>query len=164
MKNGEEQLVFLNGIARSVIEARRGHGPTYVFTYNEKHLNRMLTSGWIRARQRTGLKAVRVHDLKHTFGRRLRTADVSFKDRQDPVGHRSGRITRHYSAAELSRSIEAAESVCGSGQQKPELVVINRTFKASQAKLPQGEIRLMDTPSKSLNLLVPRGGIEPPTP
>ncbi len=36
---------------------------------------------------------VRVHDLKHTFGRRLRAAGVSFEDRQDLLGHRAGRIT-----------------------------------------------------------------------
>jgi hypothetical protein len=30
---------------------------------------------------------------KHTFGRRLRAAGVSFEDRQDLLGHRSVRIT-----------------------------------------------------------------------
>jgi integrase len=55
---------------------------------------------------------VRVHDLKHTFGRRLRAAGVSFEDRQDLLGHRSGRITTHYSAAELTNLIEAANKVC----------------------------------------------------
>ncbi|MDQ3731992.1 MAG: tyrosine-type recombinase/integrase, partial [Pseudomonadota bacterium] len=69
---------------------------------------------------------VRVHDLKHTFGRRLRSAGVSFEDRQDLLGHRSGRITTHYSAAELSRLIEAANGVCNRGNEKPELVVLRR--------------------------------------
>jgi integrase len=32
-------------------------------------------------------RRVRVHDLKHTFGRRLRAAEVSFEDRQDLLGH-----------------------------------------------------------------------------
>jgi len=53
-----------------------------------------------------------VHDLKHTFGRRLRAAGVSFEDRQDLLGHKSGRITTHYSRAELANLIEAAEKVC----------------------------------------------------
>jgi integrase len=53
------------------------------------------------AYQETGLPQVRVHDLKHTFGRRLRAAGVNFEDRQDLLAHRSGRITTHYSAAEL---------------------------------------------------------------
>ncbi len=51
-----------------------------------------------------GLKHVKVHDLKHTYGRRLRAAGVSFEDRQDLLGHKSGRITTHYSAAELCRA------------------------------------------------------------
>ena len=59
-----------------------------------------------------GFRRVRVHDLKHTFGRRLRSAGVSFEDRQDLLGHRSGRITTHYSAAELTNLIAAAEKVC----------------------------------------------------
>ena len=63
----------------------------------------MLNTGWRAAREKAGLPHVRVHDLKHTFGRRLRAAGVTFEDRQDLLGHRSGKITTHYSAAELSR-------------------------------------------------------------
>jgi hypothetical protein len=37
---------------------------------------------------------------------------VSFEDRQDLLGHKSGRITTHYSQAELSNLIAAAEKVC----------------------------------------------------
>jgi len=76
-------------------------------------------------RQEVDLR-VRVHDLKHIFGRRLRAAGVSFEDRQDLLGHRSGRITTHYSAAELSRLIEAANRVCERSGKKPELVVLRR--------------------------------------
>ncbi len=86
----------------------------------------MLNSAWLRARMKVDLPQVRVHDLKHTFGRRLRAAGVSFEDRQDLLGHRSGRITTHYSAAELSRLIEAADAVCERDQGKPELVVLRR--------------------------------------
>ncbi len=77
---------------------------------------------------------VRVHDLKHTFGRRLRAAGVSFEDRQDLLGHLSGRITTHYSAAELTRLIEAAESVVERNGQRPELVVLRGSLGT---KLPQ---------------------------
>jgi hypothetical protein len=48
---------------------------------------------------------------------------VSFEDRQDLLGHRSGRITTHYSAAELGRLIEAAEKVC-TGDGQPELLML----------------------------------------
>ena len=56
----------------------------------------------------------------------LRPTGVSFEDRQDLLGHRSARITTHYSAAELSRLIEAANSVCETRGKTPELVVLRR--------------------------------------
>jgi len=124
--NGDERLVVLNRIALSVVNDQRGKHPTHVFTCKGKPILRMLNSAWKRARQEVKLPQVRVHDLKHTFGRRLRAAGVSFEDRQDLLGHRSGRITTHYSAAELSRLIEAADSVCDRGLGKPELVVLRR--------------------------------------
>jgi hypothetical protein len=59
-----------------------------------------------------------VHDLKHTFGRRLRAAGESFEDRQDLLDHKSGRITTHYSQAELGNLIAAAEKVCETESRK----------------------------------------------
>jgi len=61
--------------------------------------------GWKAARRRAaaryqeeagraapeGFRRVRVHDLKHTCGRRLRAAGVGLEDRQDILGHKSGR-------------------------------------------------------------------------
>jgi integrase len=83
---------------------------------------RMNNSAWKNARVRAadkweeqtgtpapeGFRRVRVHDLKHTFGRRLRAAGVSFEDRQDLLGHKGARITTHYSGPELSSLIAAA--------------------------------------------------------
>ena len=63
------------------------------------------------SRDSAGLPQVRAHDLRHTFGHRLRTAGVSFEDRQDLLGHRSGRITTHYSAPDLSRLLHAVDSI-----------------------------------------------------
>lgn len=126
VKNGDERLVVLNDIARRVVDARRGRHPTHVFSYKGKPVQRMLNSAWLRARKTTGLQQVRVHDLKHTFGRRLRAAGVSFEDRQDLLGHRSGRMTTYYSAAELSKLIEAANAVCERNGSKPEFMVLRR--------------------------------------
>ena len=125
-KNVDDRLVVLNKIAMAVIEDQRGENPHYVFTYRGNPIARMLNSAWMRARTKAGLPQVRVHDLKHTFGRRLRAAGVSFEDRQDLLGHRSGRITTHYSAAELSRLIKAANRVCKRNGKQPELVVLRR--------------------------------------
>ena len=43
---------------------------------------------------------------------------MSFEDRQDLLGHRSGRITTHYSQAELTGLIEAADKVCDTESRK----------------------------------------------
>lgn len=127
VKNGEERLVVLNRVARSVIEGVRGEHAEYVFTYRGKPVTVMNNTAWQSARIRAGLPQVRVHDLKHTFGRRLRAAGVSFEDRQDLLGHRSGRITTHYSAAELENLIGAAEKVCGQDSRKsPALVLLKQ--------------------------------------
>ncbi|MEI8055200.1 MAG: site-specific integrase [bacterium] len=111
VKNGEDRLVVLNKVAQLVIEEVRGQHPEHVFTYNGKPMSKMLRNAWKGARKKVGL-AVRVHDLKHTFGRRLRAAGVSFEDRQDLLGHKSGRITTHYSAAEIGNLLTAANKVC----------------------------------------------------
>ena len=42
----------------------------------------------------------------------MRAAGVSYEDRQDLLGHKSERITTHYSAPDITRLIEAAEKVC----------------------------------------------------
>ena len=103
---------MLNSIATAVIEAQRGKHPSHVFTYRARPVKSMHNTAWQNARKRAGLPHVRVHDLKHTFGRRLRAAGVSFEDRQDLLGHKSGRITTHYSAPELISLIQASERVC----------------------------------------------------
>lgn len=108
VKNGDDRLVVLNRAALEIVNRMRGRHSEFVFTYRNGPVTRMLNSAWMRARNKSGLRRVRVHDLKHTFGRRLRAAGVSFEDRQDLLGHRSGRITTHYSAPELARLIEAA--------------------------------------------------------
>ncbi len=42
----------------------------------------------------------------------MSSVGVSFEDRQDLLGHRSGRITTHYSSAELQNLYEAVSKVC----------------------------------------------------
>lgn len=141
VKNGSDRLVVLNRVARSVIDEVRGDHPEFVFTYRGHRVTKINNSAWKCARERAadrleeetnqpapwGFRHVRVHDLKHTFGRRLRAAGVSFEDRQDLLGHRSGRITTHYSQAELESLITAAEKVCALPSRKtPALVLLRK--------------------------------------
>jgi len=125
VKNREDRLVVLNRVAQSVIDAVRGLHPERVFTYNGNPLGAINNSSWKRARVRVGLRQVRVHDLKHTFGRRLRAARVPLETRKVLLGHRNGDITTHYSAPELEELIEAANRVCEEQSGKiPALVVL----------------------------------------
>ena len=139
VKNEEDRLVVLNREARAVIDARRGIHERYVFTYRgrpgkRKPLNErgpgeplgcMNNGAWQSARIRAakryaekfgrqaawGFAHVRVHDLKHTFGRRLRAAGVSEETRKVLLGHKNGDITTHYSAAELAELITAVNKI-----------------------------------------------------
>ncbi len=74
----------------------------------------------------------------HTFGRRLRAAGVSFEDRQDLLGHKNGRITTHYSNAELNNLIQAANKVCETEQgTRLTLLRMHNSKKPSRAKVAQ---------------------------
>ena len=126
-----------------MINDRRGKHDTCVFSFKGRSIRYMLNTGWRTARQKAGLPHVRVHDLKHTFGRRLMAAGVSLEDRQDLLGHRSGKITTHYSAAELSRLIEYANSVCDRDGTRPELVILRGALRG---RLPQNSRNDRGTP------------------
>ncbi|MGZ8941530.1 MAG: tyrosine-type recombinase/integrase [Methylobacter sp.] len=121
-KNGRERIVPLNSIARSIINKRRGQGE-YVFELSGNRLSRMNNKAWRKAREAAGLNEVRVHDLRHTFGKRLRAMGVSLEDRQDLLGHHAGRITTEYSKAEIAILIECVELLC-EDKKKPELTLI----------------------------------------
>lgn len=105
-------MVPLNRTARAIIEAQRGKHEEFVFTFNGEPVMRINGHAWRKARKRANLEQCRVHDLRHTFGRRLRAAGVSFENRQDLLGHKSNRITDHYCKAEIMELQNAVEALC----------------------------------------------------
>ncbi len=118
-KNKEDQIVVLNQVARSVIAAQRGLHPVYVFPYEGRRIGNIHTTSWKKAWQKAGLPVdgsynKGPHNLKHTFGRRLRSAGVSLETRKVLLHHKSGDITTHYSGAEIQELINAVERVCAS--------------------------------------------------
>lgn len=139
-KNHHDRLVVLNRMAMSVLEEQRGKHPGLVFPFRGKRLHEMLNTGWKKARARaaeryeqelgkpcpTGFASLRVHDLKHTWGRRLRAMGVSHEDRQDLLGHHNGNVTTHYSVAEIGNLLEATNKVCGSDSRKTPALVLLR--------------------------------------
>jgi integrase len=150
-KNGEDRLVVLNRIATSVIEEQRGKHRHWVFAYDGRPFHRLYCTAWKNARVRAskrhevelecpcpdGFKRVRIHDLKHTFGHRLRAAGVSLEDRQDLLGHKSDRITTHYSAPDIARLVEAANKVCEQRHTVLRVIVPQAVTQKSRTKLTQ---------------------------
>src|SRR5436190_11718309 len=85
VKNREDRVVVLNDVAKRVIDAQRGLHDEFVFVASKgkprKPIGYMNNTAWQNARKKAELSQVRVHDLKHTFGRRLRTAGVPLETR-----------------------------------------------------------------------------------
>jgi integrase len=129
VKGKRARVVVLNDCAQSILEELRGQHRQYVFTSKRGHsrrcLKHVIAASWRSARIRAaqkyrerfgtdspdGFRRIRVHDLRHTFGRRLRAAGVGLEDRQDLLGHKRQEITTHYSAAEVGYLIQAANRI-----------------------------------------------------
>ena len=110
-KNGETRFIPLNTVAKSIVDSQRGVHWEFVFTYKGEPMNRLNGKAWRNARSRAGLSDLRVHDLRHTFGYRLRSAGVVKLDRQDLLGHKSNDINDWYCQADAKRLIEAVEKL-----------------------------------------------------
>ncbi len=140
VKNREPRLVVLNKVAKSVIDGRRGKHPEYVFVFCYRSVwgpvTAMNNSAWDRVRKHKEVKLpyVRIHDLKHTFDYRLRAAGVGFEDRQDLLGHKSNRITTHYSNSALRNLIEAANKACDRSQQTSVLTLLKHQLEREKTR------------------------------
>lgn len=113
-KNGKPHYLVLNSVARRVIDRWRGKHKDFVF--GEPGPESTLTSrSWQQAWKAAigpvpgHLKGV--HNLKHTFGKRLRDAGVDERDVQDLLHHMPKTITRHYSQPELRKLRECVERI-----------------------------------------------------
>ena len=141
VKNREDRLVVLNNQARAVVEQMRGRHPTCVFAYQRprsrnphlyskpqsapKPIETMNNTAWQNARTKAselypsklgrdapwGFAHVRIHDLKHTFGRRLRAAGVPEETRAVLLGHKTRSMPTHYSVAELAELLAAVNRI-----------------------------------------------------
>jgi hypothetical protein len=81
-----------------------------------------------------------VHNLRHTFGRRLRGAGIPLETRKALLGHANGDITPHYSAAELAELLNAAEKIVDRGiAQSPTLTVVRRTADSDVGNVSETE-------------------------
>jgi len=76
-----DRVLVLNRVAQSIVEARRGKHPTHVFAFRARPVQTMSNTAWQHGRREAGkedpyLADLRVHDLRHTVGMRLREANV----------------------------------------------------------------------------------------
>lgn len=144
-KNGEDRVVVLNAVAASVIEGQRAKHRTYVFPFRGRKIKwGMNNTAWQNAVEKatkkyqehfgraapSGFATLHVHDLRHTFGRRLRSAGVEHETRQDLLGHKNGNVTTHYSAAELLELYKAVQLI-ESGVSAPLLQSVQKVCKTA---------------------------------
>lgn len=132
-KTSTERVVVLNAIALRVIESRRGKHGEFVFTYRGHPVGKLNNSAWKRGWRKAGLPVeagVRkgVHNLRHTFGRRLRSSGVPLETRKTLLGHANGDITTHYSAAEIEELRQAVQRIVNPRVvQAPTLMIVRKT-------------------------------------
>ncbi len=154
-KTRTERIVVLNSIATAVVDNQRGKHDEFVFNFKDRPLRMIHSNGWKGAWQRAGLptddKMIQkgVHNLRHTFGRRLRAAGVSLETRKTLLGHANGDITTHYSAAELSELLEAVERIVDRGiAQTPTLALVRNTGALAKASFDKGPTKWSSTNRK----------------
>jgi integrase len=110
-KTKRPHVVILNDAAWSIVQTQRSQHPIWVFPYRGKRIARMNNTAWKRAREKAGLRAARIHDLRHTFASRLRAAGVTAEDRQTLLGHANSSMAGHYASADIGRLIQQANLV-----------------------------------------------------
>jgi integrase len=130
-----------------VIESCRDEDRGLVFVHEGDGYTNINNSGWQEARRRAaeryekefgrpcpdGFRNIRVHDLKHTYGYRLRAAGVQFEDRQLLLGHKAQHVTTHDSAADIGNLIAASEKACELASRKSPAVAIVRARGSASA-------------------------------
>lgn len=138
-KSKRPHVLILNDVAWRIVEECRGRHPEFVFVWRRervKHLDRapamewspvdtINNTGFQNARIAAGLPKVRVHDLRHTFGQRLRDAGVSEEDRALLLGHAIAGMPQHYAAATIARLVDVANQVQGTRDRTTVLRIVN---------------------------------------
>ncbi|MFT4998108.1 MAG: integrase [Chitinophagales bacterium] len=98
-----EKLIVCNKHMREVIERKRVEHSIHVFSFRGSPKKRGRGTGWRTGVMKSGLD-VTIHDLRHTFGHRLRATGVDEAARKDLLGHGVSLTTR-YSANDPDKLI-----------------------------------------------------------
>jgi integrase len=125
IKTKRPHVVILNDAAWSIVQSQRGQHPVWVFTFRGHPVGTMNNDGWQQARREAGLRAVRVHDLRHTYACRLRAAGVSAEDRAALLGHATQSMVGHYASADVGRLLHKSNLVLNRQETRTVLRVAN---------------------------------------
>jgi len=140
VKNGEDWLVVHNRIAQSVIESVRGLHDEYVFAFGSRRLYSLTNTAWQRAWRDAGLPQDAskwrkgVHNLRHTFGHRLRAVGVSNETRHALLHHKTGDMTTHYSVPAIAELVAAVDRLCEAKDTKTTVLRLVAHAKVTQSK------------------------------
>lgn len=115
--------LVLNRIAANLVEEQRGRCDTHVFDYKGKPRGRINNTAWQNAVVRADLPDLHFHDLRHTFGSRLRGAGVSEEDRAYLLAHKGRSMTTHYSAPLIVNLVKTANRVCERNETEFESII-----------------------------------------
>ena len=88
-------------------------------------IDTMNNTGYQAARAAVGLRGVRIHDLRHTFGQRLREAGVAAEDRAVLLGHAAEGMPQLYATSTIARLVDVANTVAQTRDRTTLLRVIN---------------------------------------
>lgn len=138
-KSKRPHVLVLNDVAWRIVEECRGLHAEFVFVWRRERaknleqapamawsaIDTINNSGFQTARAAAGLAKVRVHDLRHTFGQRLRDAGVSEEDRALLLGHAIAGMPQHYAAATIARLVDAANLVATTRDRMTVLRIVN---------------------------------------
>ena len=138
-KSKRPHVLILNDTAWRIVEEQRGKHAQHVFVYRRERVKNfddepvmkyhrvdtMNNTAFQAARKAAGLPGVRGHDLRHTYGQRLREAGVPEEDRALLLGHAVEGMAQHYATATVARLVELANSVTETDDRTTLLRVVN---------------------------------------
>jgi integrase len=138
-KGQRPHVLVLNDVATKIVEECRGVHDEFVFVWRRERVKNiedepvmayqpvqtMNNTAFQNARRAAKLVRARVHDLRHTFGQRLREAGVTEEDRALLLGHAMTGMPQHYATATIARLVEAANKVHETRDRTTLLRVVN---------------------------------------
>lgn len=139
IKSKRAHVLVLNDVAWAIVQEQRGRHAEFVFVYRRERVvnvseppvmqyhrvGTMNNTAFQAARKAAGLPGLRVHDLRHTYGQRLRDAGVPEEDRALLLGHATEGMARHYATATVARLVQLANRVSKTRDRTTLLRVVN---------------------------------------